>query len=216
MHPIAPVVPSHKPAPPPRAARRCHMHAAHHLVYKCIPRILVCMCLIFLALALQPEVICKELQPQPLPKKKTRCAKKQTNARPRPQTHVWGLAYVRLPLSAPEPFNLPVAILRRSLSAWRALGRGAAESIALTITTFPPHGSLSVVDLRLSGHIIVVKMPVVDPHKARVSFPLQRLRKKHDMGGGYVCAWNLKKESHIRLMVCGVEPYMKKILMLDY
>lgn len=151
------------------------------------------MCLILHALAPQPEV-------NP---KKTWCAKKQTkkkpNARPRVQTHVWGLAYVCLPLSAPEPFNLPVAILRRSLSAWRALGRGAAESIALTITTFPPHGSLSVVDLRLSGHIIVVKMPVVDPHKARVSFPLQRLREKHDMGwgGGGVCVrMEFKKKSY--------------------
>lgn len=38
------------------------------------------------------------------------------------------------------------------------------ESITLTITTFPPHGSLSVVDC-LSGHIIVFKMPVVNPAK---------------------------------------------------
>lgn len=177
-------------------------------MYKCIPRILICMCLILLALALQSEVICRELQHHHLnhnQKKHGTQKNKQTNARPRPQTHVWGLAYVCLPLSAPEPFNLPVAILRRSLSAWRALGRGAAESIALTITTFPPHGSLSVVDLRLSGHIIVVKMPVVDPHKARVSFPLQRLREKHDMGGGYACTCN-KKNNHIWLMVCGVEP----------
>lgn len=148
-----------------------------------------------LALALQSEVICKELQHLNHYQQKIMVRKKK-NARPRPQTHGWGLAYVCLPLSAPEPFNLPVAILRRSLSAWRALGRGAAESIALTITTFPPHGSLSVVDLRLSGHIIVVKMPVVDPHKAQVSLPLQRLREKHDMGGGYACAWNLKRKSY--------------------
>lgn len=42
------------------------------------------------------------------------------------------------------------------------------ESITLTITTFPPHGSLSVVDC-LSGHIIVFKMPVVNPAKPRLT-----------------------------------------------
>lgn len=31
--------------------------------------------------------------------------------------------------------------------------------------------------LRLSGHIIVVKMPVVDPFKAQVSFPLRGLER---------------------------------------
>lgn len=68
------------------------------------------------------------------------------------------------PLSALESFNLPVAIL------WRS-GRTEAqqrESITLTITTFPPHGSLSVVDC-LSGHIIVFKMPVVNPTKRRLT-----------------------------------------------
>lgn len=64
--------------------------------------------------------------------------------------------------------NLPVAILRRSPPHGERLGKAQQrESIALTITTFPPHGSQSVVDLRLSGHIIVFKMPVVDPIKQK-------------------------------------------------
>lgn len=67
--------------------------------------------------------------------------------------------------------NLPVAILQRSVPHGEHLGKAQQkESIALTITTFPPHGSLSVVDLRLSGHIIVFKMPVVDPIKQKSHF----------------------------------------------
>ncbi|KAK5859014.1 hypothetical protein PBY51_003112 [Eleginops maclovinus] len=67
--------------------------------------------------------------------------------------------------------HLPVAILWCSLPAWRAFGLGAErESIALTITSFPPHGSLSAAELRLSGHIIVSKMPVVDPIKQESHF----------------------------------------------
>lgn len=72
----------------------------------------------------------------------------------------WGLACVCPPLSAPESFIC---------TAWRALGQGAAErrGIALTTTSLPPHGSLSEADLRLSGHIIVFEMPVVDPIKQK-------------------------------------------------
>lgn len=81
------------------------------------------------------------------------------------------MAYVGLPLSVVESLNLPVAFLRRSLPHGERLAEAQQnESIALTITTFPPHGSLSVVDLRLSGHIIVFKMPVVDPTKHKSHF----------------------------------------------
>ena len=84
--------------------------------------------------------------------------------------------------------NLPVAILRRSLPHGEHLGKAQQrESIALTITTFPPHGSLSVVDPRLSGHIIVFKMHVLDPikHKSHfLSISLYSLypEEKHDIG----------------------------------
>lgn len=45
-------------------------------------------------------------------------------------THAWGLAYVCLPLSVRESewwLILPVAILQRSLTAWRAFGQGAED-----------------------------------------------------------------------------------------
>lgn len=88
--------------------------------------------------------------------------------------------------------NSPVALLRRSLPHGERLGKAQRkDSIALTITTFPPHGSLSVVDLRLSGHIIVVKMPVVDPHKQQ-SFPLYRYPEdQHDIGQGHYSHYSL-------------------------
>lgn len=77
--------------------------------------------------------------------------------------------------------NLPVAILRRSLPHGDHLDKAQQkESIALTITTSPPHGSLSVVDLRLSGHIIVLKTPHKGPRKAEVSF-LAEERGRHDI-----------------------------------
>lgn len=48
------------------------------------------------------------------------------------QTHVWGLAYVCLPLSVLEPFNLPVAILRRSLPHGERLAEAHAERMHCT------------------------------------------------------------------------------------
>lgn len=67
--------------------------------------------------------------------------------------------------------NLPVAILQRSLPHGDHLGKAQQqENIVLTITSSPPHGSLSEADLRLSGHIIVLKKPHKGPHKAEVSF----------------------------------------------
>lgn len=96
------------------------------------------------------------------------------------------MSYGCVSLSVLQPSNLPVAILWRSVPHGERLAETQqAESIALTITTFPPHGSLSVVDLSLSGHIIVFKMPVVDPTKHKVSFPLYRLEKKHDILSAY-------------------------------
>lgn len=87
------------------------------------------------------------------------------------QPRLWRVSYVCVSLSVLEPSNLPVAILWRSLPHGERLAETQqAESIALTITTFPPHGSLSVVDLSLSGHIIVFKMPVVDPTKHKSHF----------------------------------------------
>lgn len=67
--------------------------------------------------------------------------------------------------------NLPVAILQRSLPHGDHLGKAQQqETIVLTITSSSPHGSLSEADLRLSGHIIILKKPHKGPHKAEVSF----------------------------------------------
>lgn len=79
---------------------------------------------------------------------------------------------------------MPVAILLRSPPHGEHLAEAQQnESIALTITTFPPHGSLSVADLRLSGHIIVFKMPVVDPikHESHIHCRVYP-EEKHDIG----------------------------------
>lgn len=85
--------------------------------------------------------------------------------------------------------NLPVAILRRSPPHGERLGKAQQrEGIALTITTFPPHGSLSVVDLRLSGHIIVFKMPVVDPIKQKSHFLSIECVPTGNMIHGYIWA----------------------------
>lgn len=67
--------------------------------------------------------------------------------------------------------HLPVAVLQRSLPHGEHLGKAQRkESIAVTITSFHPHGPMPVVDLRLSGHIIVFEMPVVDPTKQESHF----------------------------------------------
>ena len=82
--------------------------------------------------------------------------------------------------------NLPVAILRRSPAPHveRLAQAQRRESLALTITTFPPHGSLSVIDLRLSGHIIVFKMPVVDPIMHETHFlSLEYVPKRNMISG---------------------------------
>lgn len=80
--------------------------------------------------------------------------------------------------------HLPVAILWCSLPHDDHLGKAQqGENIALTITTFPPHGSLSVVDPRLSGHIIALETPVVDPRKQKYHVPSGPFaREKHDIG----------------------------------